>query len=73
MSTEQKYFIKQKLMGLLLVLLGIATMFLLDGDFTFTAFIVPIGLWLIFTRSMAIDGEYEDEFDYYYYDEEEEA
>lgn len=73
MSAEIKYFIKQKLMGLLLVLLGIATMFLLDGDWTFAAFIIPIGLWLIFTRKMAIDGDYEDEFDYYYYDEEEEA
>ena len=42
--------IKQKIIGLLLVLIGVITPFLLDGDATLSVLIVPLGLYAIFTK-----------------------
>lgn len=48
---ERWYFIKQKLCGLAMLIIGIATPILLDGDATVSLFAVPLGLYLIFTRN----------------------
>lgn len=39
--------LKQKLMGLALVAIGILSPILLDGDITATVFLFPIGLYLV--------------------------
>lgn len=49
------YYIKQKLSGLIMLVIGILTPFLLDGDATFSLLAVPMGLYLIFTRSKVMD------------------
>ena len=43
--------IKQKIIGLLLVFIGIIIPFLLDGDATVSVLVVPLGLYLIFTKN----------------------
>ena len=48
---ERGYFIKQRLCGLSMLIIGIATAILLDGDATVSLFAVPLGLYLIFTRN----------------------
>ena len=48
---ERGYFIKQKLCGLAMIVIGIAIPILLDGDATVSLFAVPLGLYLIFTRN----------------------
>ena len=48
---ERLYFIKQKLCGLSMLIIGIAIPILLDGDATVSLFAVPLGLYLIFTRN----------------------
>lgn len=49
-KAEQLYFMKQKLSGLSLILSGVIVPFIADGDVTFSLFIIPIGLFLVFTR-----------------------
>ena len=44
------YYLKQKLCGLALVLIGVIIPFLLDGDVTVSVLIVPLGLYAIFTK-----------------------
>ena len=48
---DRRYFIKQRLCGLAMLIIGIATPILLDGDATVSLFAVPLGLYLIFTRN----------------------
>ena len=55
---RKKYFLEQKLYGAGLVLLSIAMLPLSDGDGTHLLLFVPLGLWLMFTREMAIVTEY---------------
>ena len=47
--------IKQKLSGLLLVALGVAIPFLMEGDATTSLLLIPLGLYLIITRSRIMD------------------
>ena len=47
--------IKQKLNGLLLVACGVAVPILLDGDATASLLLIPLGLYLVFTRSRVMD------------------
>lgn len=44
------YYIKQKLMGLAAVGVAIACPLLLDGDATASLIILPLGIWLLFTK-----------------------
>lgn len=44
------YFLKQKLLGLVLVGCGILIPFLLDGDATVSVLIIPMGLFTLFTK-----------------------
>ena len=47
---ETIYYIKQKLSGLTISLIGIIIPILLDGDCTFSLFALPVGIWLLFTK-----------------------
>ena len=49
------YFLKQKLLGLVLVGFGILIPFVLDGDATVSVIIIPLGLFLIFTRQRVME------------------
>lgn len=48
---ERWYFIKQRLCGMAMLIIGIAIPIILDGDATVSLFAVPLGLYLIFTRN----------------------
>ena len=52
MTRRKKYFIKQKLIGVLWIALSIAAGFVMDYNFALACGCVPIGLWLIFTKDM---------------------
>ena len=58
MTRKQKYFIKQKLMGALGLLLAALTIHLLDGDATVAIFMLVPSLVLIFTKKMWIMNDY---------------
>ncbi len=49
------YFLKQKLLGLVLVGFGILIPFVLDGDATASVIIIPLGLFLIFTKERVME------------------
>ena len=49
-KAETIYYIKQKLSGLTLAVVGIITPFICDGDATFSLIALPLGIWLIFTK-----------------------
>lgn len=49
-KAERVYYIKQKLCGLVMFAVGIASPFLLDGDATFSLIAVPMGIGLIITK-----------------------
>ena len=50
----RKYFIKQKLIGLVLIMCGILAPVILDGDATVSVLFLPLGAYLIFTRNCVI-------------------
>lgn len=69
MTRKQKYFIKQKLMGLILIVGSIlASITLLEGDATITLISIPIGFMMIFSKEMWLVDEY-----YYEIEEAEES
>lgn len=55
---EKRYFIKQKLMGALLVIFMLLTVVLSDGDLTAAIIFVPIGLYALFTKKMVMVDKY---------------
>ena len=62
MSRKERYFVKQKLMGLALIMLTIMWSFICDAVI-FGIVGVPIGLWLLFTKEMVIVDDYSDEIE----------
>lgn len=48
---DKIYYLKQKLCGLALVFIGVIIPFLLDGDATVSLLLIPLGLYLIFTKN----------------------
>lgn len=56
MTKRQRYFIKQKLLGVALLLLTVAAFFTECG--IIGVFTIPLGLMLIFTKKMAIVDKY---------------
>ncbi len=48
--TKRIYYIKQKLSGLVMAVIGIIMPFLFDGDATFSLFALPLGVFLILTK-----------------------
>ncbi len=49
------YFVKQKLMGLLFVLIGVIIPFFTDGEATASILILPLGVYLLFTKEKIMD------------------
>ena len=49
------YFLKQKLCGLVIAGFGILIPFVLDGDVTASVILIPLGLFLIFTRQRVME------------------
>lgn len=44
------YYIKQKLSGLILAIIGIIIPFVMNGDATASLLVLPLGLYLLFTK-----------------------
>ena len=51
---ERAYFLKQKLCGLVLATIGIITPILFDGDATASLLLVPMGLFVLFTKEKVV-------------------
>jgi hypothetical protein len=49
-KTEQLYYLRQKVYGLLTCFVGIVVPMITEGDITVSILTIPIGLYLIFTR-----------------------
>ena len=47
---ERAYFLKQKLCGLVLATIGIIVPIICDGDATASLLLVPMGLFVLFTK-----------------------
>lgn len=62
MSRKERYFVKQKLTGLALMILTIMWSFICDAVI-FGIVGVPIGLWLLFTKDMVLVDDYSDEME----------
>lgn len=53
MNTKRRtavYFLKQRLCGLLLIIIGIICPIVCDGDTTFSLLAVPLGIFLLATK-----------------------
>ena len=48
---ERIYYLKQKLCGLIFVIIGVITPIICDGDATVSLLLIPLGLYLIFTKN----------------------
>ena len=51
---EKLYYIKQKLFGVLFAAFGILIPFIADGDATMSLFIIPMALYMIFTKEKVL-------------------
>lgn len=58
MTERQKYFVKQKLIGIAMLLLTAVSWIVLDGDATIGILYVPISIYLIFTKKMWVMDDY---------------
>lgn len=52
---EAIYFLKQKLCGFVMLLLGVLCPVFMDGDATFSLLAIPLGLWLLVTKKQVMD------------------
>lgn len=57
MSRKQRYFVKQKLVGLVLMVASIVVGVMIN-DMTICVLTVPLGLGLIFTKDMVWMNDY---------------
>lgn len=48
--TERLYYIKQRISGAIMAVIGIVMPFILDGDATFSLVALPLGIFLLLTR-----------------------
>lgn len=48
--TEHLYYIKQRLSGMIMAVIGIVVPFLFGGDITFSLFALPLGIFLLLTK-----------------------
>lgn len=53
-KTERLYYIKQRLLGVIMTVIGIAIPFLLDGDITVSLLILSLGIFLLLTKEKVI-------------------
>lgn len=58
MTKRQWYFIKQKLIGIGVIIFGIISVIILEGDITACVVSVPAGVALIFTKQMVWMDDY---------------
>ena len=59
MNKQKKmYFIKQKLVGMLVIVLAILSVIFSEGDGTAALVMVPMGIGLIITKDMVLMNEY---------------
>lgn len=58
MDKKFAYFMKQKLIGVVMLAFTALSIYVLDGDVTVAVFTMPIGLYLIFTNRMIIEDDY---------------
>ncbi len=49
-KAEIIYYIKQKLSGLAMIIIGVIIPFLFEGDATVSLFILPLGVFLMLTK-----------------------
>lgn len=54
-NSRNAYFIKQKICGTIMFVIGIICPVLFDGDATFSLFAVPVGIFLLFTRQQIMN------------------
>lgn len=54
MSRKQMYYVKQKLLGLLVILLGVLSASVFEHDLTAAIILVPLGVFLVFTKQKFI-------------------
>lgn len=55
LNRNRIYFLKQKMCGFLFIIIGILCPIFLDGDATVSIVVVPIGLYLLFTKECVMD------------------
>ena len=55
---KQKYFRKQKIFGIVTILLAVISAIILNGDITIAMFLVPLGLYTVFTKEMVFVDDY---------------
>lgn len=48
--TEHLYYTKQRVLGAMTTIMGIAAPFILDGEATFSLVALPLGIFLLLTR-----------------------
>ena len=48
--TERLYYMKQRISGAIMAVIGIITPFVLDGDATVSLIALPLGIFLMMTR-----------------------
>ena len=53
-----KYFRKQKILGGLILALGILSAILLAGDITVALLLIPLGLYIVFTKKPVLMDDY---------------
>lgn len=53
-----KYFRKQKILGAIIVVLGVLSAILLAGDITAALLLVPLGLYICFTKEAILLDDY---------------
>ena len=54
---ERLYYIKQRISGFVLLAIGVAAPFVLDGDGTASLLMVPLGSYLLFTKEKIMEFE----------------
>lgn len=55
----ERYLIKQRIMGVIMIVLGIISSVVLDGDVTACMIVVPLGIWLMITKKYVGDYQHE--------------
>lgn len=58
MSERTKYFIEQKLIGLVMILIGVVSAIVLDGDVTVLSLFGTIGFIFVTTKSKILMNSY---------------
>jgi len=73
MDKKTIYYLKQKLVGLVLIAISVGIGFIADYNFTVALLVAPIGLFLMFTKAkVLLCDEYDFEEDQYEDEEDEE-